>query len=271
MNFSISLIRQFDPDLRLTENDINHWLNIGPANVCATGLCTYAMNEKFLKIALANENVSFIFAPMGTKLHDLSYAESDDPRYDFFRFHNWFVSNGLYKYYPEYPDIPIKIGTNTEIDEAAQIAAEGLRVIRKRDGTTFRCLHGGYVEIGNDCRIGSLSVIVRSVWRTPTIIRNRVHIGNRVTIGHNTVIEDDVIIAPGAIICGRAVVKSGATIGAGAIINNGIIIGEGAIVSAASLVTRDVAPGQRVTGNFAVNHDQWVRFVKGIAVPETFL
>jgi len=44
----------------------------------------------------------------------------------------------------------------------------------------------------------------------------------------------------------------------------GIVIGDKAVITTGSVVTQDVAPGQRVTGNFAIDHDKFIAFLRGI-------
>ena len=51
-------------------------------------------------------------------------------------------------------------------------------------------------------------------------------------------------------------------IGPNATIRDGITVGNGAMVSLGSVVTQDVRPGQRVTGNFAVPHEDFLAALK---------
>jgi len=62
----------------------------------------------------------------------------------------------------------------------------------------------------------------------------------------SVIIEDDVFIGPASAI--RPQVR----------------IGRGATVSIGSVVTKDVPAGTRVTGNFALEHEKFMAFIKSI-------
>jgi UDP-3-O-[3-hydroxymyristoyl] glucosamine N-acyltransferase len=53
-------------------------------------------------------------------------------------------------------------------------------------------------------------------------------------------------------------------IGPNSTISNGVTVGDGAKVSLGAVVTRDVPAGARVTGNFAVDHEKFLGFLKSI-------
>jgi UDP-2-acetamido-3-amino-2,3-dideoxy-glucuronate N-acetyltransferase len=121
-------------------------------------------------------------------------------------------------------------------------------------------------EIGDDVTIGQGAWIDAGV-----VIGNRCKIQNNAILYRGVELEDGVFIGPGAIITNdrypqavdahgeliqngdwallRTFVQRGASIGAGAVIVAGVVIGAGAEVGAGAVVTRDVAPGDRVAGN----------------------
>ena len=51
-------------------------------------------------------------------------------------------------------------------------------------------------------------------------------------------------------------------LGFGATLRNGLIIGEGSRVNMGSVVTKNVLPGESVTGNFAIEHDKFMENLK---------
>jgi UDP-3-O-[3-hydroxymyristoyl] glucosamine N-acyltransferase len=69
------------------------------------------------------------------------------------------------------------------------------------------------------------------------------------------------VVSGNCIIAGRARIGAGAWIGASSSIAQGLSIGEGAQVHIGSVVVRDVAPKEAVSGNFAVPHAIHVRSV----------
>ena len=112
---------------------------------------------------------------------------------------------------------------------------------------------GPFVEIqqgavvGARCKIQSHSFICRGV-----------EIGDEVFVGHGVMFNNDrrprATTDDGAVkseddwLLERTVVGHRASIGSNASILCGVTIGEGALVGAGAVVTRDVAPGETVTG-----------------------
>jgi acetyltransferase-like isoleucine patch superfamily enzyme len=127
-------------------------------------------------------------------------------------------------------------------------------------GELFIFAHGGSIEIGNWCYIGSNT----KIWSGKSV-----KIGNRVLIAHNVSIFDNLthpVDAKQRHLQFRAIkqnghpavidlddqcvdIKDDVWIGASSIINRGVTIGEGAIVGAGSVVTKDVPAYTIVAGN----------------------
>ena len=53
-------------------------------------------------------------------------------------------------------------------------------------------------------------------------------------------------------------------IGPSASITSGLTIGDGAFITVGSVITKDVMAGTRVTGNFAIDHQKFITFIKSI-------
>ena len=101
---------------------------------------------------------------------------------------------------------------------------------------------GDYTEIGEDTKIDNL-----------------VHIAHNVKIGKRC------LIAASAVVAGSAVIGDDVWIGPNACISNKLTMGNGAFITMGSVVTKDVSPGQKVTGNFAIDHQKFLEFIKTIA------
>ena len=138
-----------------------------------------------------------------------------------------------------------------------------------------------YTNIAGDVEIGARSVIgshcsILGVGQ-PVRIGAHVRIQSMVFIPGGTVIGDNVFIAPGVVILNDkyplaatedwqpVTIGNGVLIGGGAIILPGVTIGNGARIGAGAVVTKDVMPGDVVTGSPArVYHDggRWRRMAK---------
>lgn len=112
-------------------------------------------------------------------------------------------------------------------------------------------------EIGRNCNICSHCFIENEVK-----IGNNVTIKNGVSLYDGITIEDNVFIGPNAAFCNdkypksknkdftleKILIRQGASIGANATILPGVVIGENALIAAGAIVTKDVAPNEKVMG-----------------------
>src|SRR5215510_91438 len=122
--------------------------------------------------------------------------------------------------------------------------------------------------IGKNCKIGGLNV-----FEGTCKIGNNVRFGTHINIGWYTTIEDYVFLAGHSTGANDKkikylrqlkesefrgyTVKKAARIGLGVIFMPGVTVGQEALVGAASLVTRDVKPGEIVYG-VPARHKGWV-------------
>jgi acetyltransferase-like isoleucine patch superfamily enzyme len=122
---------------------------------------------------------------------------------------------------------------------------------------------GPFVEIQKDVTIGRLCKI-----SSHAFICSGVSIGNEVFIGHGVIFINDRL--PRAGVDGRRVrdgdwqliptrIGDGATVGSAAVIMCGVTVGSNAVIGAGAVVTRDVMPGETVTGVPARAHNRTVR------------
>jgi len=121
----------------------------------------------------------------------------------------------------------------------------------------------GQLIIRENSDIGALNAIVLgSEENDQTIIDKNVLIGNCNSIGHDSFIGEETIVTVNTTILGHVVIGRKCRIGPGAIIRERIKVGDGAIISMGAVVTQDVEPGKRVTGNFAIDHDLFLTDLK---------
>ena len=93
------------------------------------------------------------------------------------------------------------------------------------------CVVLANAHVSSSCRLGS-----------------QVQVNYNATIGHDARLDDAVTVLPGANVAGATHLGRGATVGSNACVLQGLRIGAGATVGAGAVVTRDVAPGDVVTG-----------------------
>jgi len=180
------------------------------------------------------------------------------------------------------PDRNVVIGANTQIMAGAIVCERSIVGARCSvgPGVVVGCdafevdtsrsprrilVQAGGVLLEDDVEVQAKSTLVRSTFGGFTRIGAETKIDCQVHVAHDCEIGQRVRIAACAELSGRVVVGNDAVIGPNCSVSNGLRIGNGATVTIGSVVVRDVADDTRVTGNFAVPHGRWIRFVKSIA------
>ncbi len=138
------------------------------------------------------------------------------------------------------------IGNQVIIQSGAVIGSEGFGNALE-NGRFIRIPCFGAVVIEDDVEIGALTTVDRGNFK-PTIIRKGARIDNLVQIAHNVEIGENSAIAAQAGISGSTTVGRGVLIGGQAGFVGHIRIGDGAFVGAKAGVSKDVKPGQKITG-----------------------
>lgn len=116
----------------------------------------------------------------------------------------------------------------------------------------------GSVVIEDNVSIGNHTTIQRGTF-SDTIIGEGSKLGNLIDIGHDVVIGKDVKIVSQAGIASDVVVGDRVLICGQAAISNHVVIGDGSTVYARSMVTKNVAANQQVSGTYARDHKEVLR------------
>ena len=157
----------------------------------------------------------------------------------------------------------VRVGHNCLIRSNSVIGEEGFGFAFAENGEPVRIPHLGSVVIGNHVEIGAVSTVARGTL-DPTVICDYVKINDHVLIGHNVRIGRNTIVNTCAMICGSTRVGDDVWVGPNASITNGISVGDGSFITMGSVVTRDVPPGEKVSGNFAIPHAKFLEFIRKI-------
>lgn len=155
------------------------------------------------------------------------------------------------------------IGAGTLVRSGAVIGIDSFQHQRTAKGI-ISPRHDGDLRIGEKVEIGASCAISRGFSYRNTIISDEVKIDANVSISHGVEIGEGSIICAGALILGHSKIGKNVFVGPGATIRNRVKIEDGARISIGSVVTRDVAEGQTVTGNFAVPHENWMSFIRNL-------
>lgn len=154
----------------------------------------------------------------------------------------------------------VKIGKNCIIHSGVVIGSDGFGFEKDEDGILIKIPHIGGVIIGDNVEIGANTCIDRGTLSN-TVIGESVKIDNLCQIAHNVKIGARTMIAGGATLSGTVSVGSDVWIGPGVIISNGLKIGSGSYITIGSVVISDLQENSRVSGNFAIDHSKFVKFI----------
>lgn len=122
----------------------------------------------------------------------------------------------------------------------------------------------GGVWVGKNVDIQAKCTIVRATFGGFTKIEDETKIDCQVHVAHDCRLERRARIAACAELSGRVTVDENAFIGPNSSISNGIRIGRNSHITIGSVVTRDVDENTQVTGNFAISHRKWLKFLRSI-------
>ena len=160
------------------------------------------------------------------------------------------------------PGVHIKerslIGADCCIRTGTIVASEGFEY--KDFGHGMQLIpHGGGVEIQDHVNIHANCVIDRGVFGENTTIGSRSCLDNFVHLAHGVKIGRNCLITAGVTFAAAVVVGDNSRIDPNATLAHELVLERGSYVTLGSVVVRNVSANERVTGNFAIDHRQFLR------------
>jgi UDP-3-O-[3-hydroxymyristoyl] glucosamine N-acyltransferase len=160
-----------------------------------------------------------------------------------------------------YPNVTIyhdcRIGQRVIIHAGSVIGSDGFGFAR--DGSSWvKIPQVGIVKIDDDVEIGANNTIDRATFGM-TWIKRGVKTDNLVQIGHNVVIGEDTVIVSQSGISGSTRIGNRVQIAGQVGIVGHVEVGDDCILAARTGVTKDIKPGQVVSGLPAIAHKEWLR------------
>lgn len=142
----------------------------------------------------------------------------------------------------------------------------GLDALEIFEGTSPRRImrQAGGVWLERGVTVLAKCTLVRATFGGFTRLGEGTILDVLIHLAHDSQLGKDVTLVACSEISGRCELGDRAYIGPNACLRNGIKVGADAKVSMGAVVTRDVAEGQMVSGNFAVEHEKWLTFIKGL-------
>lgn len=151
-----------------------------------------------------------------------------------------------------------EIGRNCIVGVNCTLGKEGAGFIFDENMKEyFKVSHVGKIKIKDKVEIQSNCFISKGTL-DDTIINNGTKIGPSCTLAHNVIIGKNCLLTGSNTIGGSSIVGNNVYMGLGSIISNKINIGHKAFISLGTVVVNEVKNKEKVTGNFAVEHNKFL-------------
>ena len=292
-------IKDFSCVGNLTISQNSSFKSLGLVHQIKEEMLAFVESEKYISEANNNASIRIVITKEEYKnefRNDIVVVFSNNQRESFYRIHNYLVDNTNFygekfenkiaqsaKIYPNTYIAPsnIIIGENVILEPnvvilenviiednvivraGSVIGSEGFEYKRVGD-TVISVKHAGGVILRKGVEIGSNCCVDKAVFPGFTEIGEDSKLDNLVHIAHDVKIGKRVFIPAGAIIAGSTIIEDDVWIGPNATISSGIRIGRNTFVSLGAVVIKSVKDNERVSGNFAIEHNKLLRFLNTI-------
>lgn len=268
----------------------------GPCDGAISHALTFAAEWRYLQMALANPAIAAILVTeaLAERAEPLALeagkglALHPAPRELFFQVHNlltrkWLDSLAEPRLAPD-AQVPASavVGRGTVIAEGVEIgegAVIGPGVRLDRDvhvgpnalvgvpghfqqfvgGRRLRVEHAGLLEVGANTQILAGAIVQRDVYARSTRIGCDVVVGPGAILGHGVAVGDRTTLTGGVMVAGFTRIGADVFAGPATTIGNNLVLGDGCRCEIGAVIVKDVAPGERVSGNFAGRHAETLR------------
>lgn len=157
------------------------------------------------------------------------------------------------------------IGSNSIIRSGCILGGVGFEFKRTFEEKIVSIVHRGKVILGNDVELKEYCTIHKAVFDWDySKIDSYSKIDAHSHIGHGTKVGKRVLIGSHSNLAGNISVGNDVFIGPGVTISNRLSLGNNCRVSLGSVVTKDVEKYKVVTGNFAINHEDFLENLKSL-------
>ena len=296
----LDTIVKFNKELKLIINKSDSFESVGWVDHNYECMLSFCESQDYLSIALTRDNIAALFVKAEDIKNvdsEISFILSNNPKKDFYLFHNYLAKET--NFYGK--NVPTKISSTANIHETAFICEKNVKIGKNviiepkvtvlensiiednviiRAGSVIGCegveykrfrdtmvsvIHAGGVWIKRNTVIGSNCCINKSVFDDFTVIDEGVIIGNLVSVGHNCIIGKRTLLLTHVMIGGSTIIDEDVWVGPGALIADRKKIGKEAFVTMGSVVTKDVSAGVKVSGNFAISHEKFIKHIKDLS------
>lgn len=274
------------------------WLGVTAEEYEGRKVLTFLNDEKYIEEVKNNKSITSIITTLkiANKIKNLNVGilVSENPKRDFFELHNKLVEENFY-FIKEKNKISSKSlisprttigGYNIEIEEnvliednvtiypntvikknsviraGSRIGGNGFEFSRF-ENKIVSIIPGGKVIIDKNVEIQNNVCIDRGIFGD-TYIGENVKVDNLVHIAHDVRLGKNSFVVACTLIGGRVITGENSYLGPNCTVKNGLRLGKNSKVSMGAVVPKNVNDNETVTGNFAIPHDKFLKFLKYI-------
>jgi UDP-3-O-[3-hydroxymyristoyl] glucosamine N-acyltransferase len=273
--------------------------SLGFASHSHPRMLVFLESEKYLPLVLGNAEISAVITTpelLAKVPAAVGAAVTRLPRFAFYSFHNHLARETDFYWRSFDTEIAssarvhprafvaeknVKIGERCVIEPNATIlerviieddvvirantvvGSEGFQFI-PHDGHLMAIAHGGGVRLERGVELQASNTVDRCLFGGFTVVGEETKTDNRVHIAHDCKLGKRNRLAAAAMLAGSVRTGDDVWIGPSTAISSEVTIGEKASITIGAVVTRNVPPGARVSGNFAVDHDRFLAHIKAI-------
>ncbi len=269
------------------------FLSLGFVTHQSTGMLVFLEDAMYLSALLSNKCIACVVTDTEIAKELPSYlgiAVSSSPRKAFYKLHNYLaMRTGFYwRSSPTFVDETAKIHPTAYIAErdvkiGKRVIVEPNVTILERvyieddviirsgvvigtegfefnliDNKMMPVIHAGGVCIHKRVEIQANCCVCKSIFGGFTELDDDTKLDNMVHIAHNVKVGKRCRLAACTMVAGSVTIGDNVWVGPSVSISSEVKIGDKANLTIGSVVTKDVKPGQMVTGNFAIDHDKFI-------------
>jgi UDP-3-O-[3-hydroxymyristoyl] glucosamine N-acyltransferase len=150
------------------------------------------------------------------------------------------------------------LGDGVEVGPGAIVGASG-HFFKRYGGKLFKVAHAGGVWLEEDAHILAGAIVSKAVHTDFTRVGRESVISVGTHVGHGCKVGERCTLAGGVQVSGYTAIGNDVWIGPSAVIGNLLHVGDGVRVETGSVVVKNVAAGEVVSGNFAYSHRRHLR------------
>jgi len=264
-------------------------------SICESQILSFLFDEKYIDKVSDDVNLIITTDELANGLVGRNICIVDKPQIAFFLVHNYLSDKPSYRRqdfktqigsgstisdHAYIADNNVQIGDNVIIEEfvsikensvignnviiraGSVIGGEGFQFVNMGE-SIISVKHLGGVVIGDCVEIQTNTGIDKAIYPwDDTIMQEHIKIGGSVHIDHAVKIGKRTLIAANSLIAGNTIIGNDVWVGSSATIRNSISIENNARINMGAVVSKHVAEGKSVSGNFAIEHDLFVRNIK---------